>query len=66
MIHCIIQQRLAFKGTAITWGTGERVVVATGMNTELGHISELTASAQEEINPPGKRLDSLGKRLIWK
>ena len=33
---------LLFKGTAVTSGTGEGVVVATGMDTELGRISELT------------------------
>ncbi|AFY78983.1 P-type ATPase, translocating [Pleurocapsa sp. PCC 7327] len=56
---------MLFKGTAITRGTGEGVVVATGMNTELGHISSLTASAKEEITPLEKRLDKLGQNLIW-
>ncbi|MGF1490333.1 MAG: cation-translocating P-type ATPase, partial [Prochloraceae cyanobacterium] len=58
------RRNMAFKGTAITRGTGEGVVVATGMKTELGHISSLTAEAKEEITPLEKRLDSLGKRLI--
>ncbi|MBE9047480.1 cation-transporting P-type ATPase [Pleurocapsales cyanobacterium LEGE 10410] len=59
------RRNMAFKGTAITRGTGEGVVVATGMDTELGHISSLTAEAKEEITPLEKRLDRLGKRLIW-
>ena len=59
------RRNMAFKGTAITRGSGEGVVIATGMNTELGHISSLTAEAQEEITPLEKRLDRLGKRLIW-
>lgn len=59
------KRNMAFKGTAVTRGTGEGVVVATGMNTELGHISSLTAEAKEEVTPLEKRLDSLGKRLIW-
>lgn len=59
------RKNMAFKGTAVTRGTGEGVVVATGMDTELGHISSLTAEAKEEITPLEKRLDRLGKRLIW-
>ncbi len=59
------RRNMVFKGTAITRGTGEGVVVSTGMETELGHISSLTAEAKEEITPLEKRLDRLGKRLIW-
>lgn len=54
-----------FKGTPITRGSGEGIVVATGMETELGHISALTAGAKQEITPLEKRLDQLGRRLIW-
>ncbi|GAB4526432.1 MAG: cation-transporting P-type ATPase [Pleurocapsa sp.] len=59
------RKNMGFKGTAVTRGTGKGVVIATGMETELGHISSLTAEAQEEVTPLEKRLDSLGKRLIW-
>jgi Ca2+-transporting ATPase len=65
--ECSIAERknILFKGTALTRGSGEGVVVATGTRTELGHISELTASAQEEVTPLEKRLDKLGRSLIW-
>ncbi|ACK70364.1 ATPase, P-type (transporting), HAD superfamily, subfamily IC [Gloeothece citriformis PCC 7424] len=59
------RKNMVFKGTAITSGTGEGVVAAIGMNTELGHISQLTASAEEEVTPLEKRLDRLGQNLIW-
>ncbi|MEB3359222.1 MAG: cation-transporting P-type ATPase [Synechococcales bacterium] len=59
------QKNMVFKGTAITRGSGEAVVVAIGMKTELGHISELTQQAEEESTPLEKRLDQLGRRLIW-
>ncbi|NEQ31736.1 MAG: cation-transporting P-type ATPase [Leptolyngbya sp. SIO4C5] len=59
------QANMLFKGTAITRGTGEGVVVATGMETELGKISSLTAEAEEQVTPLEKRLDELGRRLIW-
>ncbi|MFP4298252.1 MAG: cation-translocating P-type ATPase [Spirulinaceae cyanobacterium] len=56
---------MLFKGTALTRGSGEGIVVATGMNTELGHISKLTSEAEDEITPLEKRLDKLGRTLIW-
>ncbi len=56
---------MLYKGTAITQGSGEAVVVATGMKTQLGRISELTTQGTEsEQTPLEKRLDDLGKRLI--
>jgi Ca2+-transporting ATPase len=59
------RQNMLFKGTALTRGSGEGVVVATGMSTELGHISKLTSEAEDEITPLEKRLDKLGRTLIW-
>ena len=56
---------MLFKGTAVTRGAGKGVVVATGMETELGHISSLVEEAEEEITPLEKRLGQLGQRLIW-
>lgn len=56
---------MGFKGTALTRGGGEAVVVATGMNTELGHICALATEAEEEVTPLEKRLDKLGQNLIW-
>ncbi|MFE4105254.1 cation-translocating P-type ATPase [Almyronema epifaneia] len=59
------QENMLFKGTAVTRGTGEGVAVATGMDTELGKISSLTAEAEDQVTPLEKRLDELGRRLIW-
>jgi Ca2+-transporting ATPase len=56
---------MLFKGTAVTRGSGAGVVVATGMDTELGHISSLVEEAEEEITPLERRLSQLGHRLIW-
>nr|WP_299869739.1 cation-transporting P-type ATPase [uncultured Hoeflea sp.] len=56
---------MAFKGTAITQGTGEGIVVAIGMNTEIGRISELAQKAEADIPPLERRLDRLGHRLVW-
>ena len=55
----------AFKGTVVTDGSGLAVVTGTGMDTELGRISELAESAEKEATPLQKKLDNLGKRLAW-
>ncbi|MGD1993727.1 MAG: HAD-IC family P-type ATPase, partial [Anaerolineae bacterium] len=59
------RESMVFKGTAVTRGAGEGVVVATGMDTELGHISSLVEEAEEEATPLERRLEELGHRLIW-
>ena len=50
------RSNMAFSGTAVTRGTAEGVVVATGMNTELGRISELVEGAEKSITPLERRL----------
>lgn len=56
---------MAYKGTAVTQGSGAGVVTGTGMDTELGHISDLVEKAEQGITPLEKRLDRLGRRLVW-
>ncbi len=56
---------MLYKGTSITRGSGEAVVTATGMATELGKISDLVQTATDEVTPLEKRLDKLGKNLLW-
>jgi len=59
------RSNMVFKGTAVTRGSGQGVVVATGMDTELGQISSLVEEASEEATPLEKRLGRLGQRLLW-
>jgi Ca2+-transporting ATPase len=54
---------LVYMGTAITYGRGQAVVTATGMQTELGHIASLIQSTGSETTPLQRRLDQLGKSL---
>ncbi|MEZ5988173.1 MAG: cation-transporting P-type ATPase [Planctomycetota bacterium] len=56
---------MLFKGTALTRGSGEAVVVATGMATELGRIASLAQAAEKAATPLERRLAELGRRLIW-
>ncbi len=54
---------MLYKGTGITEGQAEAVVVAVGMNTELGQIADMAGSVKEEITPLQARLNKLGARL---
>ena len=56
---------MLYNGTAITRGSGDAVVVATGMQTELGKISEQIQQAGEEHTPLEDRLNQLGRSFIW-
>ena len=59
------RKNMLFSGTAITRGTGRGVVVATGMDTELGEVSALVEESDEVDTPLEKRLNRLASRLIW-
>lgn len=52
------------KGTLLSVGTGVGLVVATGVRTQIGAISELVATVEEDEAPLEKRLDALGRRLV--
>jgi Ca2+-transporting ATPase len=56
---------MLFKGTSITRGDGTGVVVATGMNTELGHVSQLVEEAEPGSSPMEKKLARLSGQLVW-
>ena len=43
----------------VTRGRGEMVVTATGMSTEVGHISGMLSGVEQEKTPLTKQLDQL-------
>jgi len=63
--HLSERLNMVFSGTLITRGTVKAIVTATGNETELGKISELTHQAEDEATPIEKKLAALSKRLIW-
>jgi Ca2+-transporting ATPase len=60
------RRNLVYMGTTVAAGTGQAVVVATAMETELGRIAGLMRSARvDEGTPLQKQLDGFGRVLIW-
>lgn len=58
------QRNMAFKGTNILTGNGRALVVATGINTELGKISKSLLEPEEEI-PLQKNIRLLSSVIIY-
>jgi len=57
------RRNMVFTGTNIVRGRGIGVVVATGVNSELGRIAKTIAEAREERTPLEVELDVLGRRV---
>jgi Ca2+-transporting ATPase len=58
------RQNMVYLGTTCTAGKATAVVVATGMQTEMGRIAGLLAREVPEPTPLERRLDELGKILM--
>ena len=57
------KENMAFMSTMATYGRGEGVVVATGMETEIGKIAKILDEDESTLTPLQIKLDELGKTL---
>jgi len=57
------RHNMAFMSTLITYGRGQGLVIATGMQTEIGKIAEMLQVYEEEPTPLQNKLDQLGRLL---
>jgi Ca2+-transporting ATPase len=54
-----------FTGTSVATGTAVAEVVATGMQTELGRIAHLLATAEDAATPLQRRLERVSQTLLY-
>lgn len=59
------QTNMAFMNSNITNGRGSGIVIATGMQTEVGRIAGMLNQADETKTPLQENLNHLGKTLTW-
>jgi Ca2+-transporting ATPase len=58
------RRNMVFSGTSIAFGRASALVVATGMNTELGRIAGMLERHTPEPTPLERRMEELGKVMM--
>ena len=56
-------KNIAYMSTNVTYGRGEGIVTAIGMDTEIGKIARMLKETKTELTPLQRRLADLGKIL---
>jgi len=59
------RKNMAYAGTAVTYGRGCAVVVATGLHTEFGKIARMLQTVETRKTPLQDNLDRAGRVLVW-
>nr|AGF93422.1 calcium-translocating P-type ATPase, PMCA-type [uncultured organism] len=57
------RNNMAYVGTTVASGSATGLVVATGMDTEMGKVTDLTQKTGEIKSPLQKELDNLARKL---
>jgi Ca2+-transporting ATPase len=56
---------MVYMHTNVTRGAGELVVTATGMSTEVGHISDMLKAEKAVKTPLTRQLGRLTRQILW-
>ena len=56
---------MAYATTAVTNGSATGIVIATGLHTEIGVISQSVSDVKDNKSPLTKELDTLGRGISW-
>ncbi len=59
------RKNMVFMGSTVVYGRGKAIVVATGMDTEMGKIADALAQAEEGKTPLQIKLAGLSKILTY-
>ncbi len=59
------RKNMVYSSTIVSSGKGLGIVVTTGENTEIGKIAKQVATTKEEVSPLNKKMDSLGKVILY-
>ena len=59
------RHNMAYAGSFVTFGQGEGIVVATGLNTETGRISKLMEAGGSLVTPLTRKFDRFSKTLLY-
>lgn len=59
------RKNMVFMGSTVVYGRGKAVIVATGMNTEMGKIADALQTAKEGKTPLQQKLSQLSKVLTY-
>ena len=59
------RKNMVFMGSTVVYGRGKAVIVATGMDTEMGKIADALAQAEEGKTPLQVKLAGLSKILTY-
>lgn len=57
------RKNMVYAGTAVTYGRGRALIVATGMQTEFGKIAQLLQTVETSKTPLQQNLDKVGSVL---
>ncbi len=58
-------KNMAFMGTSISYGRGAGIVVATGLDTQMGKIADKLATTEQEETPLQKQINNISKILSY-